>query len=164
MMTEMGFLLEVIVLAKRAAVVLAIVYSAVLIAMVIDFIAGVRKAKRAGIARTSYGFRRSVNKFCRYGTALLFSLLGDAIMIVGGIYDTPLASVVCGLLLCIIEGVSWFEKLDVKEQARLLDNMEIAAEILRQRSPQPLINELRENADAESNPSQNNESNSHEAK
>lgn len=143
-MTETDFLLLLTQDAKRAAIVLAIVWSAVLVAMTIDFVAGVRKAKRAGIARTSYGFRRSVNKFCRYGTALLFALLGDVIMIVGTLYGVPYASVVCAILLCIIEGRSWFEKLEEKERARLIDNLEAATEAVIDRDPSRIVEELKE--------------------
>lgn len=143
-MTTNDFVIELINDAKRASLVLAFVWSAVIVAMIIDLVAGVRKAKRAGISRTSYGYRRSVSKFCRYGTALLFTLLGDAIMIVGTLYDIPFASVVCALGLCLIEAKSWFEKLEEKERARLLDSLEDAAKVAATRDPRTILDELRE--------------------
>lgn len=115
--------------AKRAVLILGVVLIAVLMAMVIDLVAGIRKAKKAGVARTSYGYRRTINKFCRYYTALLLSSLVDAVLIVGDIFDSPYIACLVGVGLCFIEFKSWFEKLEDKEQSRLLEAGRVLADI-----------------------------------
>ena len=48
------------------AVWLALAYIAVIIAMAVDFVAGLRKAKQAGIASTSRGYKMTTEKAAKY--------------------------------------------------------------------------------------------------
>lgn len=137
-MTELLNMLEF----RRLALVLAVAWFAVSVAMAIDLVAGIRKAKRAGQARTSEGYRRTVDKLCRYGTALLFGLIADLVMVVGGIYANPYASAVIALGLILIEAKSWFEKLEHKERTRMAHNLNAIVRAVSQRDPSVLVDDL----------------------
>lgn len=58
-------------------------YILVLIAILADLLAGVRKAKSLGKARTSYGFKRTVDKIARYYNALLVLSVVDCMQMSG---------------------------------------------------------------------------------
>lgn len=47
------------------------IYILVLVAILADLWSGVRKAKQNGIARSSYGFKRTIDKIARYYNVLL---------------------------------------------------------------------------------------------
>ena len=53
------------------AVWLAIAYVAVILAMAVDFIAGLRKAKAAGIASNSRGYKMTTEKAAKYFLPML---------------------------------------------------------------------------------------------
>lgn len=53
------------------AVWLALAYIAVIIAMAVDFVAGLRKAKQAGIASTSRGYKMTTEKAAKYFLPML---------------------------------------------------------------------------------------------
>ena len=55
----------------HTAVWLALTYIAVMLAMAVDFVAGLRKAKQAGIATTSRGFKMTVEKATKYFLPML---------------------------------------------------------------------------------------------
>lgn len=67
-------------------VAMAVEYAGVVLAVLADFFSGVAKARRAGIRRTSGGYRRTFDKLARYLTALAGLTLVDAVI---------LAAVVC---------------------------------------------------------------------
>lgn len=54
------------------------IYMMVLLAILADLWAGVRKAKKNGIARSSYGFRKTVDKIARYYNVMLALTVIDA--------------------------------------------------------------------------------------
>ena len=47
------------------------IYLMVLLAIMADLWSGVRKAKKNGIARSSYGFKRTIDKVARYYNVML---------------------------------------------------------------------------------------------
>ena len=54
------------------------IYMMVLMAILADLWSGVRKAKKNGIARSSYGFKRTIDKIARYYNVLLALTVVDA--------------------------------------------------------------------------------------
>lgn len=62
-------------------VTLAVEYGGVVASVAADFVSGVAKARRAGVARTSRGYRRTFDKLARYLTALLGLSLADAVIL-----------------------------------------------------------------------------------
>lgn len=95
---------------QKEVYILAVPYAVVFIAMVLDLIAGILKAKKIGEARTSVGLRRTVSKFKDYYSMLLIATLIDVLLSVMPIYELPYATFTAGLYLTFIEGLSIREK------------------------------------------------------
>jgi phage-related holin len=83
------------------------------IAIIIDLISGIKKAKRIGNARTSIGFRRTVKKANQYGVILTFSFLFDIILSIW-FYIPFSTAITCGFLVFIEAKSVWenMEKID----------------------------------------------------
>lgn len=101
-------------------------YILVLIAILADLWAGVRKAKSIGKARTSYGFKRTVDKVARYYNTLLALTVVDC-MQMGGIWYLdqfwqysipilPLITLIGAFCIGLIEIKSIYEKAEDKVQ------------------------------------------------
>lgn len=107
-------------LTARLSLVL-VMWLVVLAAVVINLIAGVNKARSAGIARTSYGFRRTVSKLVQYYSVMLFALMFDIIasLLVKIPYFTMLASA----FLVFIEARSVYEKAEDKIKKKAAENI-----------------------------------------
>jgi hypothetical protein len=100
-------------------------YFLVLIAIVADLWSGVRKAKTNGVARSSYGYRRTVDKISRYYNVLLALTVVDAMQMISiwyldkyYHYDRlpmfPFITLVGAIGLCLIEIKSIYEKAEDK--------------------------------------------------
>jgi len=110
-------------------VVLLVIYLLVAVSIFLDLWAGIRKAKQRGEFRSSAGFRKTVDKFCRYYNMLLAVTVIDVLaMLVCGLlnhlygYHIPVLPYVTALgavFICFIEVKSIFEKNDQKEQAKI---------------------------------------------
>lgn len=111
------------------AVILLIIYLLVAVSIFLDLWAGVRKAKARGEFTTSTGFRKTVDKFCRYYNMLLAVTVIDLLqMLILGLlnhvygYSIPVLPFITALgaiFICWIEIKSIFEKNDKKEQAKI---------------------------------------------
>ena len=108
-------------------------YMMVLLAIMADLWSGVRKAKKNGIARSSYGFKRTVDKIARYYNVLLALTVVDA-MQVGSLwylekyysYNWPIFPVVTligAIGICLIEIKSIYEKSEDKVRIENVVNM-----------------------------------------
>lgn len=91
-----------------------IVCTCVLIAMIIDLVAGIKKAKQRGEICTSYGLRRTIDKSRRYFSLLMLCVLMD--IIASLVIKMPYFTLIAGLFLVGVEVLSWFEKADKKER------------------------------------------------
>lgn len=100
------------------------IYLMVLLAILADLWSGVRKAKKNGIARSSYGFKRTIDKIARYYNVMLALSVIDA-MQMGSLwylekyynYHWPIFSVVTlvgAIGICLIEIKSIYEKAEDK--------------------------------------------------
>lgn len=121
-------------------------YILVFLAILADLWSGVRKAKQRGEARTSFGFRRTVDKLARYYNLLLVLTIIDAMQIIGIWYmdfyygfKWPLVPVITffgSVGIGIIELKSIYEKAEDKEfrkvaqmTAKILSNKDDVKEV-----------------------------------
>ena len=91
-----------------------------------DFWSGIRKAKKNGIVRSSYGFRRTVEKIKEYYNAMIALTIIDAMQVTALWYlETyykyeipmfPFVTLVGAIGLCIIEIKSIYEKAEDKQR------------------------------------------------
>lgn len=95
------------------------------IAMFIDLIAGVRKARQRGEIRSSYGYKRTVDKALKYYSLLLLCFMIDVIASL--IITVPYFTMAAGIGIIMIEIKSWYEKADEKEKK----DINMIAEILK---------------------------------
>ena len=135
----MDFLLKEFIL---PVITVSICYSLVFIAIVIDLWSGVRKAIKAGIVRTSHGFRKTVDKICKYYNCLLAVTIIDCfLMLLVYIFQHkgcfmfvpvfPVITLFVGLYIAFIEARSVFEKLEDKEKACVSADVNKLAEVLK---------------------------------
>lgn len=119
-------------------------YILVLLAICADLWSGVRKAKERGEARTSYGYKRTVDKLSRYYNFMFAFTVLDAMQMVGvwylgqfygyGVPLFPVATLLGAIALCAIEIKSIYEKADEKERAEYQDVLFLAKEIAKYKS------------------------------
>jgi hypothetical protein len=106
------------------AIILFVEYVLVLLAVFADLWSGVRKARQRGEARTSYGFKRTVDKLCRYLNLMIILTILDLMQIVGIWYIDhyygysmpvfPAVTLIGALCIGAIEMKSIWEKADDK--------------------------------------------------
>lgn len=94
-------------------------WGGVLLAMIIDLVFGVKKAKQLGEHRTSEGYRRSIHKFVYYFAMLMFAFIFDALNPISYYFPFPLAvmpvvTLLCALALIFTEWKSVREKAEDK--------------------------------------------------
>lgn len=99
--------------------VVLIAVVAVFIAMSIDLFFGIRKAKLNGIARSSYGFRRSVIKFIEYYAAFIIAFMLDVISSISESVNLPYITFIVAAFLIFIEAKSIRE--NILDQDRMKD-------------------------------------------
>lgn len=109
------------------------IYLMVLLAILADLWSGVRKAKKNGIARSSYGFKRTIDKIARYYNVLLALTVVDA-MQMGSLWYLekyyeynwpifPIVTLVGSIGVCLIEIKSIYEKAEDKVRIENVANM-----------------------------------------
>ena len=100
----------------------------VMLAMLIDLISGLYKAKQRGELRTSYGLSRSVGKFILYGGSVMIALMVDimvhysrlfVLMKLQPIVGVPVITCLVSVFLCVIEFISIREKAEDKVRKRM---------------------------------------------
>lgn len=107
----------------------------VILAMIIDLISGVYKARQRGEVRTSYGLSRTVGKFILYSGSVIIAMMIDLmlhyshlmiLMKLAPLVGVPVVTCLLSVFLCIIEIKSIRERADektnkdVNEVARML--------------------------------------------
>jgi hypothetical protein len=110
----------------------------VFIAMAVDLVSGINKAKTNGKMRTSWGLKRTMSKFITYEGGMLIAGGVDVLMHSSHLYDlfclhaikeVPVITCLVGAFLCVVEFMSVREKADVKMKkefettAKLLDKV-----------------------------------------
>lgn len=125
LLTEFGNMLMVVVMAMIIVV----------LAMTVDLISGLIKAKQRGEVRSSYGLKRTLNKFILYEGGMLIAA-GIDLMIhlshllqlfpLKAIEGVPVITLIVGIYLLVVEALSVREKADQKVR----DDMRKAKELL----------------------------------
>ena len=109
------------------------IYLMVLLAIMADLWSGVRKAKKNGVARSSYGFKRTIDKIARYYNVMLALTVIDA-MQMGSLWYLekyysyhwpifPIVTLVGAIGICLIEIKSIYEKAEDKVRIENVANM-----------------------------------------
>lgn len=99
-------------------------YCLVLVAILADLWSGITKARKAGIIRSSYGFRKTVEKMGRYYNVLFVLTIMDAMQIAAVWYMEefynklipmfPFITLIGSIGICLIEFKSIYEKSEDK--------------------------------------------------
>ncbi|MBD3904490.1 phage holin family protein [Chryseobacterium sp. Ch-15] len=105
-------------------IVVGILWCAVLLAMMIDFYFGIRKARQIGEVRSSEGYKRSVSKFNQYFGMLLYAFIFDAIVPISYFFEFPISAIPIVSLLATValvftEAKSVHEKADEKQRRKV---------------------------------------------
>jgi hypothetical protein len=98
---------------EMLSLVLVLFYTCVLAAVLVDLFFGVRRAKQAGVARTSYGFRRTVNKATTYFGLLIMLTIADVLASI--IFSMPYFTAIGAVGLVLVETKSVFENIREKD-------------------------------------------------
>ena len=103
--------------------VLVVVYACVFVSVVIDLVFGVKRANDLNIARTSFGYRRSITKLISYFGLMLMLSIADIASSV--LFKMPYFSVIGAIGIVIVEMKSVFENIrhrdkNVEEIQKLL--------------------------------------------
>ncbi|MCM1219069.1 MAG: phage holin family protein [Lachnospiraceae bacterium] len=111
----------------------------VLCAMVIDLISGLAKAKQRGEIRSSWGLKRSLNKFIMYEGGMLIAAGIDVLMHAShiyqlvrleAIYGIPIITCLLGVFLLVVEFFSVREKADEKTRTEMSRVAELAEKMV----------------------------------
>lgn len=138
-----------------AILVYCMCFLLVFLAIIGDLISGVRKATKAGKERFSYGYRRTVDKLCKYYNSLFsISIVDCFLMMMVYVFQTkgwmasfpvfPVATVVVGCYLAFVEVCSVFEKLEDKEKARAEKDLSTLIKMLDKENLDKVFNLLKE--------------------
>jgi len=104
------------------ALVIFICFLALLAAMATDLVAGVQKAKKLGVARTSTGYKKSCDKARKYFPTFAIAAFMDVVTCI--ISPFPIFCIVWTLYLCFCEFKSVrekaFEKAEIRKQDRTM--------------------------------------------
>lgn len=95
---------------------LILIYVAVLIAMVVDLITGIRKAKLAGVATTSKGLKKTCDKAIKYFFPMLCLTCID--LIASNFLPLPVMTALMGVFNILCEFKSVMEKTHEKDEIR----------------------------------------------
>ena len=130
--------------------IFAFIYIVVLLFVTLDLWSGVRKAKRAGQYRSSFGFRKTVAKLAQYLNLLLAITGVDALqMLALHSYQVdlpmfPALTLIAAVFIGFIEGKSIFEKAEDKERAKMAEAARLAGEILSDHTIQSIATKVSE--------------------
>ena len=102
----------------------------ILVAVMIDLIAGVWKAKTLGYLITSDGLKRTVNKMVYYYMLMFFASMMDIAACSAEWLTIPYISILFCLFILFIEAKSVFERANEKERKRLMNGAKDVTAIL----------------------------------
>lgn len=111
----------------------------VMLAMVVDLVSGINKAKANGQIRTSWGLKRTLSKFIMYEGSMLIAGGVDVLMHSSHLYDllrlnalsgVPIITCLVGAFLCVVEFLSVRESADIKTQKEFSDTAKVLSQLL----------------------------------
>ena len=94
--------------------VLAVLYACVFASVLIDLFFGVKRARRLKIARTSFGYRRTITKLTSYFGLMLMLSIADVAASV--IFKMPYFTVIGAIGIIIVEAKSVYENIHREEK------------------------------------------------
>jgi hypothetical protein len=92
---------------KMLSIVLCVFYSCVLVAILVDLFFGVRRARKLKIARTSYGFRRTITKATTYFGLMMLLTVADVVASI--VLNMPFFTAFGAIGIIIVEAKSVYE-------------------------------------------------------
>lgn len=116
-------------------------YILVMIAMTIDLVCGIRKAKIRGEYTNSTALSRTITKFVTYEGAMLIATGVDVFIHVGRIWEltgweillgVPIITCIAGIFIMIVEWISIREKADEKTKKDMRTAAEVAGKLIAQ--------------------------------
>lgn len=113
---------------EMLAYILLIFYACVLLAVLIDLYFGVRRAKKLDVARTSYGFRRTITKATTYFGLMMLLSIADVVASI--VLSLPFFTAVGAIGIVMVEALSVFEKAK-DENKRIEEVPKVLIELLK---------------------------------
>lgn len=132
----------------------------VMVAMIVDLVSGLIKAKQRGEIRTSYGLRRTVNKFIVYEGGVLIAIMIDVMIHfshllylfrLDSIVGFPVITCIMGVFLCFIEYLSIREKASDKTKRLMTNGARLAMTMLDKEKLSEIVAEAIKNATVNNN-------------
>lgn len=128
---------------------LAVIYTLVLVVIFLDLWAGIRKAKARDIYRSSYGYRKTVDKVGKYFNMLFVITVIDAVQMLAiweinqqTAYNLPIIPFLTfagAIFAGFIELKSIYEKSEDKDKAKINEVAKLAGEIVKDRDTQDIV-------------------------
>lgn len=124
---------------KEMTVVAVFAFIIVLLAMMIDLISGINKAKQRGEVRSSWGLKRTLSKFIMYEGGMLIAFGVDLFIYFSRIFElfrlsvingVPVITCLVGIYLLIVEFLSIREKADKKTKKDFSEAGELITKLL----------------------------------
>ncbi len=119
--------------------VVAIAMIVVLVAMTLDLVSGLYKAKIRGEIRSSWGLKRTLSKFIAYEGGMLIAAGVDLLMHLSQLVNlfgldtisgVPVITCLVGVFLCVVEFISIREKADKKTKKEMADAADLLVKML----------------------------------
>ena len=125
--------------------VLAVLYACVFASVLIDLFFGVKRAGRQKIARTSFGYRRTITKLTSYFGLLLMLSIADVAASV--VLKMPYFTVIGAIGIIIVEAKSVYENIH-KEEKNIAEVQKLLLKLFESKEEiQSLINFLNSKTD-----------------
>lgn len=111
----------------------------VFLAMMMDLVSGLRKARQRGEVRTSQALKRTITKFITYEGSMVVALgidilihLSQLIRLFGldTIYNVPVIACLVGVFMLVVEFISIREKAEQKTRQQMSDAAVVLAALL----------------------------------
>lgn len=135
-------------------IMLAIIYILVLAMIVLDLWSGVRKARQRGECRSSYGYKKTVEKIARYYNALFVITVIDAVQMLGlwqlgqqtgrALPVLPILTLAGAIFVGFIELKSIYEKSEDKEKAKIADAAALLGKALKDHDTREIVSAVAE--------------------
>lgn len=109
---------KIITLMQDQLVYIGFIWALVGIAMIIDLITGIKKARKNGGATTSNGLRKTCKKAEHYFVPLAAASVLDLILSIIPAYELPYGSIIYGLFCAGTEFFSVFENTHTKKERK----------------------------------------------
>jgi hypothetical protein len=144
-------MIKLILSCKYMLLIIIIVCILVLLAMGIDLVSGLNKAKKRGEVKSSYALSRSLTKFITYEGGIIIAACIDVLIHLSNffllihlkiLYDVPIVTIIIGIFLLAVELLSIREKADDKIRKSMNDTAKIAIDVAQKKEIKEALIEL----------------------